>query len=117
MPKNERSYELISPEDAISDPQAKRLFSELDQKWDDKTRNLTASGLALGLLVLFGLIVICGGVTVSALVITDIILHEPSSDQTSGTQQVIDFIGLLLPYIATPLGVALGYYFRGAQGE
>jgi hypothetical protein len=117
MPKNESSYELISPEDAITDPQAKRLFSELDEKWYHQTRHLTTSGLALGLLVLFGLIIICSGVTVSALVITDSILHEPSSDQTSGIQQMTEFIAVLLPYIATPLGVALGYYFRGAQGE
>lgn len=75
----------------------------------EEVRETTAQWLAYGVIIIFG-------VTVFLLVMFSFVgfwvsyFHSPAQE----TAPIFDAINLaetLLPYLATPLGVALGYYF------
>lgn len=118
MAETESPYKRVRFEDAIVDTQAKDSLSALDEPWDSqKARFRTASVLAIGLLILFGLTIVCNGTVITTLVIAGIVSGKPASDPTAWIKQVTEFTAMMLPFIATPLGVALGYYFRETQGE
>jgi hypothetical protein len=118
MAKPGSHYKQVRFEDMVVDTQAKRTLSALDKPWEPKkVRYRTASILAIGLLILFGLNIICSGGVITLLVIAGSISNKPSSDVIGGIQQIAEFMKMLLPYVATPLSVALGYYFRETQGE
>jgi hypothetical protein len=113
--EKESPYQQVSLKDAVADAQVKRSLSALDEPWAQKARLRTASVLAIGLLVLFGLTIACSGIVITTLVITSASSNKP--DATNEIGQMVNFATVLLPYIATPLGVALGYYFRETQVE
>lgn len=116
--ENESPYQRVSLEDAVADAQVKRSLSALDEPWHpQKVRLRIASSLAVGLLILFGLTIACSGTAIIGLVIASIVSGKTTSDPLAGIKQVTEFVAMLLPYIATPLGVALGYFFRQTQNE
>jgi uncharacterized BrkB/YihY/UPF0761 family membrane protein len=116
MAERKSPYKQVSLEDAVADTQAKHSLSALDEPWQAKKARLrTASILAIGLLVLFGLTIACSGIVITTLVIASASSNKP--DATNEIGQMVNFATVLLPYIATPLGVALGYYFRETQVE
>jgi uncharacterized BrkB/YihY/UPF0761 family membrane protein len=108
-------------EEAVTDVELREAISALDQPWQrEKARFKIASRLAYGLLVIFGLAVACNGAVVIALIITSTIsgmVTEKGIDPATGIDPMLRYITTLLPYIATPLGVAFGYFFRESQEE
>jgi hypothetical protein len=115
------SYKQIRLEEAVTNAQLREDLSALDQPWQlGKARFKIAGRLAYGLLIIFGLTVACNGAVIIALVIACTIssaLSENGISPTTGVDPMLTFITTLLPYIATPLGVALGYFFRESQEE
>ena len=115
MAERKRSYKQVSLESEITASQDQEELASLNEPWQpQKTRLRTANILAFGLLILFGLTIACSGVVIAALIIGNV-------NSTNGLeaeelqvviQETINFVTKLLPFIATPLGVALGYYFR-----
>jgi len=118
MAERESPYKQVRLEEATTDAQAKQAISALDQPWqpERRARFTMASRLAYGLLGLFGLTIVCNGATITILIITSAIPGTPS-DLAGTIEQMLKFVTTLLPYIATPLGVALGYFFRDARTE
>jgi len=117
MAQRESPYKQVRLEEATTDTQAKQAISALDEPWQPKRAHFTmASRLAYGLLILFGLTIVCNGTTITTLIITSAIPGAPS-DLAGTIEQMLKFVTTLLPYIATPLGVALGYFFRDARTE
>jgi hypothetical protein len=110
-------YKQVRPEEAITDQQLREDLSKLDEPWQpEKARFRMASVLAIGLLILFGLTVACSGVVITTLVITCAITGISSENPTVVIDKMLQFVTTLIPYIATPLGIALGYFFRESQG-
>lgn len=81
----------------------------------------TAEWLAKALMVVFGIVVV-GFLSLSFLTLWWAYNHPPAVRGPEGSiptfEQVMNIAQTLLPYLATPLGVALGYYFtkRGRDG-
>ncbi|MFQ6102106.1 MAG: hypothetical protein ACE5OS_12855 [Anaerolineae bacterium] len=104
------SYKQVRIEELITDTQLREVLSDLNKSWEsEKARLEIASRLAFGLLLVFGFAVICSGIVIS-------VLAFAYGDPDKGIEQMRDFFNMLLPYIATPLGIALGYFFREPQG-
>ncbi len=118
MAGKESSYKQVHLEEAITDTQLREDLSALDKPWrPERARFKMASRLAYGLLVLFGLTIACSGTVLTALVITCAIPGTDGGDPANAIDQMIKFFTTLIPYIATPLGVALGYFFRESRSE
>jgi hypothetical protein len=116
--EKDSAYKQISLKDAVADVQLRQGLSELDVPWQrERVRLRTASVLAIGLLALFALTIACNGSVITALVITSANSNEPVSNVVAGIREMTEFAKMLLPFIATPLGVALGYYFRETQRD
>jgi len=112
-----RPYKQIRLEEAVADAQLKDALATFDEPWQPQKARLQMAGyLAFGLLGLFALTVACSGAVITALVITST-MPNTSGDPTKGIEQMIQFVTTLLPYIATPLGVALGYFFKESKEE
>ncbi|MDY7040205.1 MAG: hypothetical protein SVX38_05010 [Chloroflexota bacterium] len=106
-------YKQVSLKDAVTDAQVKRDLSALDEPWQpQKARLRMAAYLAFGLLILFGLTIACNGSIIPMLAIASIV---NKSEPTKAITPMLDFAKMVLPYIATPLGVALGYFFRDTR--
>lgn len=118
MAEKESPYKQVRPEDAITDEQTKEAFTALDQPWQpEKARFQMASVLAVGLLVLFGLTVACSSIIIVVLVITWAIQGTGGADPGEAIDKTLQFVTTLVPYIATPLGIALGFFFRELRPE
>jgi hypothetical protein len=112
------TYERISLRDAVTDAQTKDDLSRLDEPWQPKKARFKMAGrLAIGLLILFGITIACNGTVIALLVVTPLISDKATGDSTMNVKQITEFATTLLPYIATPLGVALGYFFRETEEE
>jgi hypothetical protein len=110
-------YKQVRLEDAVTDTQLKREISALDQPWQpERARFKMASRLAYGLLGLFALTIACSGIVITIMIVTSAV-SKSSDNLIKGMEQMMTFITTLLPYIATPLGVALGYFFREPRNE
>lgn len=118
MAEKERPYKQVRLEEAITDAQLREDLSALDEAWQaEKARFTVASILAVGLLVLFGLTVACSSVVIVALIITSAIPGSAGSNPGEVIDKMIQFVTTLIPYIATPLGIALGFFFRELRPE
>jgi hypothetical protein len=119
MSEQKSVYKQISLEQEIDQVQGK----ELSEPWKgqiQKARFWMAGYLAFGLLLLFGLTICCSGSVITSLVVTNAVtnaLNKTSSNPQGGITQMTDFVVTLLPYVATPLGIALGYFFKGSSEE
>jgi len=110
-------YKQVRLEDAVTDTKLKKEISALDQPWQpERARFKMASRLAYGLLGLFALTIVCSGIVITIMIITSAV-SKSSDNLIKGMEQMMTFITTLLPYIATPLGVALGYFFREPRNE
>ncbi len=103
--EKETPYKKVRMEDAITDLQTRDSLSTLNAPWrPQRARFQIASRLAYGILVLFGFIIVLNGTTVAILACTN------------GSQEEVELISsfakIILPYLVTPLGIALGYFFR-----
>jgi len=117
MAETATPHKLVRLEDVITDTQAKQTISALDQPWQpERDRFTMASRLAYGLLGLFGLTIVCNGIFLTALIVTSAI-PGAKTDPAGAIEQMMQLVSTLLPYIATPLGVALGFFFREPRGE
>jgi len=76
-----------------------------------------ARTLAIGLLILFGLTIACNGTVITVLVITCAIKGTASDETLAVIDKMLQFVTTMTPYIATPLGIALGFFFRESRGE
>ena len=113
MADNASPYRQIRPEDVISDEQLKETLSTLDQPWQpEKARFTMASIMAVGLLVLFGLTIACSSAVIMTLVITWAVQGPSGAGAAEAIDKMLQFVTTLIPYIATPLGIALGFFFR-----
>jgi len=118
MPENEGPYKQIRPEDMVTDEKMKEALSALEQPWQpEKARFTMASVLAIGLLVLFGLTVACSSTVIVSLVITSALPSASNANPGEAIDQMLQFVTTLIPYIATPLGIALGFFFRDIHLE
>ena len=129
MADNAPPYERVTPTQFVVDAtqnapetqrdEARQLQASLDKPWEpERARFRMASGLAWGLLGLFVLTIVCSGIAITTLVIASAFSDAVAGNLTSGIDDLmLRFITTLVPYIATPLGIALGYFFRGARGE
>ncbi len=120
MAHDKHPYERVTPGELVAEvtgsvPQdqrdeARQLQKSLEEQWFPlKERYEVARVLAKGLLYLFFFIVAWSGFMMLTLLVLNVTTSRVSSDQLD---LVVDFVKDLLPYIATPLGVALGFYFR-----
>jgi len=113
MSEQESQYKQVSLEQLITATQG-----EDQEKWQGQMARFQMAGaLAVGLLLLFGLTIACNGTVITVLIITSTIADKTTSDSTAGIGLMIEFAKMILPYIATPLGVALGYFFRDTRRE
>jgi len=115
MAETESPYRQISLEEVVTDARMRETLTALNKAWESEKARIeieVASQLASGLLKLFGFTVVCGGIVSSVLAIMGSIPGIVTGDPTRGFNLVLDLVKTLMPYIATPLGVALGYFFR-----
>jgi len=113
--ESESMYKQVSLKDAVANMQTRDDLSGLDEPWLAQVRLQMAGRLAIGLLILFGITIACSGTIIALLIITPLISDKVTGDSTAGITQIMEFATMLLPYIATPLGVALGYFCREAE--
>jgi len=120
MAGDKHPYERVTPSELVAEvtemasenqrDEARQLQKSLEEQWFPlRERYEVARMLARGLLCIFFLIVAWSGIMMMTLLILDVTTSRVSSDQID---LAVDFVKDLLPYIATPLGVALGFYFR-----
>lgn len=115
--ESESMYKQVSLKEAVANMQTRDDLSGLDEPWLAQARLQMAGRLAIGLLILFGITIACSGTIIALLVITPLISDRVTGNSTAGITQTMEFATMLLPYIATPLGVALGYFFRENEVE
>ena len=119
MARLESPYKKISLEEAVIDEQSRRDIRALNREgWESemaRARLDIASKLAFGLLRLFFATVICSAVILTVLVVGYTVSGKPTSELEDAIDQAMSFVTMLLPYIATPLGIALGYFFSEAD--
>jgi hypothetical protein len=115
----DRQARPVRSEQTTPDEQGTDLLSTLNEPWFEMTRrrSWTASFLAIGLLILYALVMVGSGAAITMLIFISFFSNRPITDFITGIGQILDFIKVLLPFIATPLGVALGYYFRESQSD
>lgn len=107
----------ISLRDEIAATEEKENTPSLRDPWQAKKwRSQTAGILAIGLLVLFALTVLCNGLILTAFAVTTAVKGN-FENPGEGVTQIMDFTTTILPYIATPLGIALGFYFKESKSE
>ena len=111
-------YKKVSLEEATPDTQLREDLSSLDKPWQsERARFKMASRLAYGLLGLFALTIACSGTVITTLVVTYAIPGTGGGHPADAIAQMLQFVTTLIPYIAMPLGVALGYFFREPRSE
>jgi len=116
MAEREGEYKQVRLEEVIHDTQVRNAISALDRPWQpERTRLQIASTLAFGLLGLFALTISCSGIIIIVLIVASTVVNTGSNDPANSIEQMMKFMTTLLPYIATPLGVALGYFFRESR--
>ncbi len=116
MAQADTVYKQIRPEDVITDAQLRKSLSALDEPWQpERARFRMASALAVGLLVLFALTVGCNGTVMMTLIIAWAVKGTGGDNMTDIIDKMLQLITTVIPYIATPLGVALGFFFRDAR--
>lgn len=118
MAAEKRSFERTTPDEIVAAVMQKvpegsetsQLRRSLEEQWEPlRERYDVARWLAKGLLWIFSFIIAWSGV----LMMTLLIISATSSNIDSEQIDVVTgFVKELLPFIATPLGVALGFYFR-----
>ena len=115
MSETQPRYEKIRIEDLVDD-QVKQEIAPLNDPWLH-TRLQTARYLAFSLVFLFGFTIICDLISSLLVVFTTLLLSsDRSPDQaTKAFNLLMDSFTNILPYIATPLGVALGYFFKDSR--
>jgi len=114
-------YPRVTPDEVVEDvtqkvpePQraeARQLHESLKGQWAQRYE--VAGWLAKGLLYVFAGVIAWGGVLMTILLICSMgaTIDKEQIDLVTG------FIKDVLPFIATPLGVALGFYFRELRAE
>ena len=116
-------YPRVQPEELIADEQTRDSLSALNAPWAERARLQMASLLASGLLKIFCFTIGGSGFVIAILVVIGLISPETSS-ASNGTasasqeavKDILSFATTVLPYIATPLGVALGFFFKEDSG-
>ena len=119
MSEEASPYKKVRLEEAVTDPQAKHSISALDEQWGskkEKVRFQMASVMATGLLTLLIITIFCNETGIIAQIVVNLIVNEDASLET-GIQQMTTFATTILPYVATPLGVAIGFFFKERQNE
>lgn len=120
MADDKHPYERVTPgefvvevtETASEDQrdETRQLQKSLEEQWFPlRERYEVTRVLTRGLLNVFIFVIVWNGVMLLTLLILDVTTSKVGGDQID---LVTDFVRDLLPYIATPLGVALGFYFR-----
>jgi hypothetical protein len=123
MANNKHPYERVTPDELLAEitkgapeteqEEVRQLHRSLEEKWVPlKERYNMARWLAKGLLWLFAFIIAWSGVLMMTLLVASAMSPNIGDKQIS---LVTSFVKELLPFIATPFGVALGFYFREAQ--
>jgi hypothetical protein len=108
----------VSLKEEIATTEQEKEMASLRDPWQAKKHRFQiAGGLAIGLLVLFGLTIVCSGLIVTTLIVASATSGALAADPNGGVDQIVNFITTVLPYIATPLGVALGFYFKDSRAE
>lgn len=116
MVERDSPYKQVSLEDAVTDSQTRDDIRGLNKPWEpQKARFQMAGYLAVGLLILFGLTIVCNGFIVTTLIVASALSDH--LDPSNGVKQITDFVAMILPYIATPLGVALGFFVKESRDE
>ena len=111
MAETKSPYKQVRIEDLITDARQREALADLSEAWEpEKVRLETASKLAVGLMALFGFVVASSGIV--TLILSIVCATGSGGNPEDGIQYMRDFFNMLLPYIATPLGIALGYFFR-----
>ena len=116
-------YPQVQLDELIVDKQTSDSLTALDVPWTEKVRLQMASRLASGLLYVFGFTIAGSGIVIAILVVIGLISPETSSASNStasasqkAVEDILSFATTMLPYIATPLGVALGFFFKEDSG-
>jgi len=118
MAEKENSYRQVSLEGEIAATEKRGNIPPLEKPWLAQKAHFEMAGrLAIGLLILFALTVACSGIAITSFIITSATSDNVNDNFAAGIGQLIEFVKALLPYIATPLGVALGYFFKESSGE
>jgi hypothetical protein len=126
MANDKLPYKRVTLDELVTNtlqdvPEAQRkpieqLVKSLEVQWVlERERYETAHWLAKGLLWVFISLIILGGVLMLTLLIIGVVKPDVLNEKLIGL--VTSFVKDLLPFIATPLGVALGFYFRGSRQE
>ena len=127
MAQDAHSYARATPGEIVAEftqkapetqrDEAKQLHDSLEKQWEpQKARYEGARWLAQWLLYTFLFVIVWSGIMILTLLILGTITATRANVGETQINLVTGFIKDLLPYIATPLGVALGFYFRGTQG-
>lgn len=123
MADNKPPYERMTPSQFVAEAtqkvpetqrdEAKRLQESqksLEKPWEpQRERYEVAHWLAKGLLLTFSIMITLSGVLIIAILIIKATNANISDEDIN---LAIGFVKDLLPFVATPLGVAMGFYFR-----
>ena len=113
MAGKESQYKQIRPEEAVTDVQLREALSALDQPWQpEKARFTMAIVLTVGLLAMFGLTIACSSVVIVGMIGLWAVQGTGGADVGEAIDKMLAFVTMLIPFIATPLGIALGFFFR-----
>lgn len=120
MAEQKSEYKVIRLEEAIADTQG----AELDEPWRERVTLGLAIGrfgvagvLATGVLILFSLTICCTGTSITMLITAGVISGQAAFDTADAVECMMKFLTTLLPYVATPLGLVLGFFFRARNSE
>lgn len=118
MAEGVSSYKKVSLEEEITATEKRHNIPSMGERWHPQRAHFQMAGrLAMGLLVLFAITIACSGTAVTALIVAEFFSDNANSNTAAGIEQMVKFVATLIPYIATPLGVALGYFFKESPGE
>ncbi len=117
---DEQSFERVAPGDVVEKvpdaqrDEVKQIQKSLEKPWEPQRERYQVAGwLAKGLLYAFVGVITWSGVLVFTLLFRSMSapIDKAQADLVTG------FFKDLLPFIATPLGVALGFYFRESHSD
>jgi len=113
MARKENLPEQISLKQEIARTQGK------EKPWTEIVRLGTASNLAYGLFGLFAFTILSSIIVISILTFRQPVLglENGSSYPAEQIKLIVEFAKAVLPYVATPLGIALGFFFRESKSE
>jgi hypothetical protein len=120
MADDKHPYERVTPDEIVAQivkrapeierDEARQLHQSLQEQWEPlRERYEVARLLARWLFYTFFFVVVWSGILMLSLLVLSATTSRVGREEID---IVTDFVKDLLPYIATPLGVALGFYFR-----